>query len=55
MNPYAVIIATVVGRQRKCPSCGEVQVITRPRDGHYACKKCGHRFTRKELLSPSKP
>ncbi len=50
MNPYSVIVATVAGRQRKCKACGATQIIKCPREGYYHCKKCGHRFTRAELL-----
>lgn len=53
VNAYSVVIATVVGKRRKCKACGAVQVVHHPHDARYHCKKCGHAFTRAELL-PSK-
>lgn len=47
---YSVVIATVIGKQRRCPKCDAVQVVDRmDSDGRYHCKKCGHRFTKAEL------
>lgn len=54
MNPYSVVIATVAGKRRKCKACGAVQVVQHPREGRYHCKKCGHSFTRQELLGSSR-
>jgi ribosomal protein S27AE len=53
MNPlYAAIIASVIGKQRKCGKCGKRQAIGRKgKDGRYHCKFCGHAFSKKELRS----
>lgn len=54
MNPlYMAVVATVVGKSRRCPACQHVQVIDRvDDDGRYHCKQCGHRFTKQELRRP---
>ena len=52
---YSAVIAAVLGRQRRCPACGKLQVIDHvEKDGHYHCKKCGQPFTRNDLKPPSR-
>ena len=47
---YTAVMATVIGKQRRCPKCDATQVVDRvDSDGRYHCKKCGHRFTKTEL------
>ena len=54
MNPYLFVISAVQGRSRRCPACGKQQVIGHvQKEGRYHCKKCGHKFTKDELRSPS--
>ena len=37
----------------RCPACGEVQARARAPEGTvYACRKCGHAFTREEGRPP---
>jgi ribosomal protein S27AE len=55
MNPlYLTVYHTVAGRKRRCPRCGQEQIVGRlDADGRYHCKACGHRFTKAELKPPA--
>jgi ribosomal protein S27AE len=56
MNPlYLTVYYTVAGRRRRCPRCGQEQIVGRlDADGRYHCKACGHRFTKAELKPPAR-
>ena len=50
---YAAVVAAVLGKRRRCPACGKVQVVGRmDKNGRYHCKECGHAFTKEDLKSP---
>ena len=51
INPiFSAGMAASIGRKVKCPSCGYMQIIGKPRSGSpILCKKCRYAFARKSI------